>query len=134
MDLKRNEIGLLILRLTLGILMLFHGVAKLMGGAGYIAGMLSEMGIPGFIGYGVIVGEIVAPLLIIVGYRTRLAAIVYAINMLVAILMMHANDLFSINDHGGWAVELAGLYFFGAVALIFTGAGKLAVSTKNNWD
>ena len=134
MDLKRNEIGLLILRLTLGILMLFHGVAKLMGGAGYIAGMLSEMGLPGSLGYGVIVGEVIAPLLIIIGFRTRLAAFVYAINMVVAILMVHANDLFSINDHGGWAVELAGLYLFGAVALIFTGAGKLAVSTKNRWD
>lgn len=134
METKKNDIGLLILRLSLGILMLFHGYGKIMGGAGYIAGMMAENGMPGFIAYGVIIGEVIAPLLIIAGFRTRLAAIVYAFNMLVAILMVHSGQVFSLTEHGGWAIELPGLYLFGAIALIFTGAGKLAVSSKNKWD
>jgi putative oxidoreductase len=40
----------------------------------------------------------------------------------------------TLNEYGGWAVELLGLYLLGAVALFFTGAGKFAVSSSNSWD
>jgi len=131
---KNNDLGLLILRITLGILMLLHGISKLSGGLEFIQSMLMEKGIPGFIGYGVLIGEVLAPLAIIVGYRTRIASIIFAINCLVAITLVHLNDLFTISKHGGWAVELIGLYLFVAVALFFTVAGKYAVSSHNNWD
>ncbi|MCG8579256.1 MAG: DoxX family protein [Bacteroidales bacterium] len=131
---KRNvDFGLLVLRLSVGILMLFHGLAKL-SGLGFIKGMLTEAGLPAFIAYGVYLGEIVAPLLIIIGFRTRLASVVYIINVLVAILLVHAKDIFTLNQHGGWGIELLGLYFFGAVALFFTGAGRLSVSSGQKWD
>ncbi|SHH65412.1 DoxX family protein [Flavobacterium defluvii] len=131
---KNNDFGLLILRITIGLLMLLHGISKFSGGLEFISGMLIEKGLPGFFAYGVIIGEVLAPILIVIGFRTRIAALIYAFNCLVAVLMVHSQDIFKISDHGGWELELLGLYFFTAVALFFTGGGKFAVSKNNNWD
>jgi len=126
--------GLLLLRLTLGVLMLFHGVSKLMNGIDGISGMLANRGIPGFLAYGVFIGEIIAPVLLIIGYRTRLAALIFAVNMLVAVLLAHSNDIFTLSKSGGWAIELIGLYFFGALTLGLTGGGRFSLSARSWWD
>ena len=133
---KQNNLNLafLILRVVLGVLMLLHGISKLSHGVDGIGNMLSEKGLPSFISYGVLIGQVVAPFLLIIGYRTKLAAIVFAFTMLVAVFLAHSDEIFSLNNHGGWALELQGMYFFGAVVLIFTGAGKYALSKKNKWD
>jgi len=131
---KNNDLGLLILRISVSVLMLLHGISKFSGGLEFIKSMLVEKGLPDFIAYGVIVGEVVAPIAILIGFRTRIAAAIYAFNCLVAILMVHSADIFAMADHGGWALELLGLYFFGALALFFTGAGNIAVSKTNKWD
>lgn len=133
--LDRNiDLGILVLRLSIGGLMLMHGVAKLIHGAGGIEQMLEASGLPPFIAYGVYVGEIIAPLLIILGLATRGAAAVFAFNMIVAVAMAHAGDILSLSATGGWMIELQALYFFGALALIFTGGGNYAVSKKYLWD
>lgn len=131
---KNNDLGLLVLRITIGILMLLHGISKFGGGLEFISGMLVEKGLPGFVAYGVLVGEILAPILLIVGFRTRIAALIFAFNCLVAVLIAHSADIFKMSDHGGWELELLGLYFFTAVALFFTGGGQYAVSKNSNWD
>ncbi|MBE1851196.1 DoxX family protein, partial [Escherichia coli] len=69
-----HDTGLLLLRLTFGILMLFHGVAKIEHGVNWIVSILQAVGLPGFIAYGVYIGEVVAPVLIILGIFTRPAA------------------------------------------------------------
>jgi putative oxidoreductase len=130
---KNTDIGLLLLRIGVGLLMLLHGIAKL-GDVTFIAGMLSEKGLPPIIAYGVYITEIVAPLLILVGYRTRLAAAVYAFGALFALFLVHTEQIFSLNENGGWAIELLGLYLFGSLALFFTGGGKIAISSSNKWD
>ncbi len=130
---KNADIGLLILRITVGALLLLHGIGKLAGISG-IEGMLSSSGLPSFLAYGVYITEIVAPLLILIGYRTRLAAAVCVFGMLTALFLAHSGDIFSLNEHGGWAVELPGLYMFGALTLFFTGGGKYAVSNSEQWD
>lgn len=131
---KNQNTGLLILRLSLGILMLLHGIAKLSHGVNGIKGMLADKGIPEFIAYGVYIGEVIAPILLIIGFRTRIAALAFAVTMLIALLLVHSNDIFSLGRAGGWAAELIGLYIFGAIALFFTGAGKYALSSSNKWD
>lgn len=133
---KQNNlnVALLILRGVLGLLMLFHGIAKLNHGVDGIGNMLAEKGIPSFVAYGVIIGEVVAPILMIIGYRTKLAAMVFSFTMLVAVLLAHSGDIFKLTEHGSWGIELQGLYFFGGVVLILTGAGKYAVSSRNKWD
>jgi len=122
------------LRLSLGVLMLFHGVAKIERGVGGIQKLLERHELPGFLAYAVFIGEIVAPLMLLLGYRTRIAAVLFAITMVVAAWLGHPDEILALNKNGAWALELIGLYFFGALALLFTGAGKFAVSTKSKWD
>lgn len=130
---KNLNLGILLIRISVGLLMLLHGVAKLKG-ISFIEGMLTSKGLPAFLAYGVYLTEIIAPVLILIGFRTRLASVAYTIGILFAILLVHSSDVFTLNDHGGWGIELLGLYLFGALALFFTGAGNYALSTKNKWD
>jgi len=131
---KNQNLGLLILRLALGILMLFHGISKLINGIDGIENMLDDQGIPGFFAFGVYLGEIVAPLLLVVGYRTKIAALLLFANMLVILFIAHPNELLTLNNHGAWSLELPGLYLLGSLALIFTGGGQYALSSGNRWD
>lgn len=132
---QNKDLGLLILRLSVGLLMLPHGIHKLLnsGALGYIQSLLEAKGLPAFISYGVFVGEIVAPLLIVIGFRTRISALVLAATGLM-ILFLGYDNLFALTQYGGWVAELAGLFLFGALSLAFTGGGKYALSTNNQWD
>ncbi len=129
-----EDTGKLLLRVTLGGLMLFHGIAKLILGTKGIENMLVSKGIPSFIAYGVHIGEVLAPILIIIGFRTKLAAIIFAFNMLVATLLVHSEDIFKLTEHGGWAIELQALYFFGSICIFLLGAGNYSLSNSNRWD
>lgn len=132
---KRNiDLGLLIFRLTLGILMFMHGLHKLINGVDGIKGMLAGYGLPEFLAYGVHLGETIAALMIIIGYRTRLAAVAFTIVMVVAFLMAHMDPLFALGKSGAWLHEGIALFLFGGLGLIFTGGGKYAVSSTHNWD
>lgn len=130
---KNTSLGLLILRIALGVLMLLHGIAKI-GNTSFIGGMLTEKGLPSFLSYGVYITEIVAPILILVGFRTRLSAAVYVFGALFALFLVHAAQLFLLNQNGGWELELLGLYIAGGITLFFTGGGKIAISSTNQWD
>lgn len=130
---KNINLGLLILRLPIGGLMLLHGIAKFGHTAG-IGGMLTEKGLPSFLSYGVYITEVLAPILILIGFRTRLASAVYVFGALFALFLAHSSELFELSEHGGWKLELLGLYIFGGLALFFTGGGKFAASTTNKWD
>jgi putative oxidoreductase len=119
--------GKLVLRVILAILLLFHGVSKLIGGVGFITGMLEKAGLPGVFGYLVYIGEVIAPLMILFGVFTRAAALVVVINMIVALLLVHTGQFFTLNEQGGWALELQGMYLGGAIAVALLGAGRYSV-------
>ena len=124
-----------LLRISVAGLLLLHGIAKLRHGVSGIEGILTARGLPGFIAYGVFIGEVLAPLLVIVGYKTRLAALVMAINMVVATFLAHAGDLLSLNKGGGWAVELQALYLVGSICIALLGSGRYAISRGvGRWD
>jgi putative oxidoreductase len=122
------DTGKLIVRLSVGGLMLFHGVAKIMHPASldFIGGMLSANSLPGFLAYGVYIGEVLAPLMVIAGYQSRVGGLLMAINMLVALFLAHSGDIFSLSQHGGWAIELQMFYLLSSVAVVFLGSGRLA--------
>jgi putative oxidoreductase len=103
-----SDTGKLILRSSVGGLMLFHGVSKLMhpGSLDFIAGMLAGYSLPAILAYGVYIGEVLAPLMVIVGYKARLGGLLMAVNMLFALGLAHTGDFFSLSEHGGWMVEL----------------------------
>lgn len=126
---RNSDLGLLLLRLTVGGLMLFHGVHKLIYGVSFIEGMLQGLGLPGFIAYFSLAAELLASILIVIGAWTRVAAVVMVGNMAVAILMAHLPVIFSVDlATGGWAIELPMLYLLGAAVLCFTGGGKYALT------
>ena len=122
-----DDAGKLLLRLLLSILILFHGVSKLIGGVGFIGGMLAKAGLPAGLGYLVYIGEVIAPLLILFGVFTRAAALVVVVNMLVALMLVHTRQFFTLNDTGGWALELQGMYLGAAVTVALLGAGRYSV-------
>ncbi len=132
---KSNALGLLLLRVTLGSMMLFHGIGKVLHGVDGIVEGLHSHGLPGFIAYGVYVGEVLAPLLLIIGLYTRPAAWILAFNMLVAVALAHSADVLRLTENGTWPLELQAFYFFGAVAVALMGPGKWSVSkAKGRWD
>ena len=124
-----DALGKLVLRLTVGILMLFHGAAKIMhpGTVDYIGGVLSNAGLPSFLAYGVYLGEVIAPLMLILGIYSRYAAMIDVVNMLFAIGLIHSGEIFLLTDQGGWRLELQGFYLFGAIAIMFLGSGSQAI-------
>jgi len=122
-----EDTGKLILRVSLGVMILLHGIAKIMGGVDGIVGMVGKTGLPAAFGYLVYVGEVLAPLLLIVGLWTRLAALVVVINMVVAVVLAHMGELFTLNKQGGWALELQGMFLFTAIAVVLLGAGRFSV-------
>ena len=124
------DAGRLVLRVVLGVLVLLHGSSKLPGPPAMITGMLAQHGLPAFFAYGVYLGEIVAPALVILGLWTRPAALVMAINMIAAIALVHAGDLFSLGKQGGYALELQAMYLFGAIAVALLGAGRFSIGGR----
>lgn len=130
-----EDMGKLLLRAVLAILILMHGLAKIFNGIGGISGMVGKFGLPPEFAYLVYVGEVLAPLLVLIGLMTRPAALVIAINMVFAVALAHMGDLFSITKTGGWALELQGMFFIAAVAVALLGAGRYSVGgSSGRWN
>lgn len=131
-----EDVGKVLLRVTVAVLLLFHGVAKIQNGIAWMAGMLQQYHIPAFVGYGVYVGEVVAPILLILGILTRPAALVIAFDMVMAILLAQRDKFFARNPQGGaWGVEIEMFFLLTAVAVFFLGSGRYAVSRgRGRWD
>ncbi len=124
------NVGKLMLRLSLGVLMLFHGWHKVQVGIVWIKKLVLKMGLPEFIAYGVYLGEVVAPIFIILGLFTRINSAIYAINMAFVIYAFHLGNIFAINNYGGLKAELPLIFLFGALALMFMGPGKISFDKK----
>lgn len=129
---KPIDTAILILRLSSSLMLLLHGIKKIGTGVSGIGGRLVDRGLPDWIAWGVYLGEVVAPLMVLLGFRTRLAAFVMAVNMVMAVYIAHPDDLLKLTKTGAWAIELQALYFFAALVLIFTGGGKYAIS-RHKW-
>ncbi|PAF41476.1 DoxX family protein [Helicobacter sp. 11S03491-1] len=126
-----EDIGKLILRLNIGILMLFHGIFKIIDGINGVSGLIEGMGLPAWISYGVFLGEVLAPIMLIIGFRVKIASILIIFTMLMAIFALTSGNIFILNEKsGGWIVELQGLYLFGALAIMFLGSGRFALDIK----
>jgi len=117
-----TDIGKLILRVGFGGMMLSHGIPKLMmlfngGGANF----------PDPIGIGgtatlilAVIAEVICPILIMIGYKTKLAAILPVITMLVAAFVVHGDDPWGKK-------EFALVYGLGFLVAGLIGNGKYAI-------
>ena len=130
------DIGKLILRLSVAVLMAFHGVSKLRHGVAWMAKPLEAHHLPAWLAYGVYVAEVVVPILLIVGIFTRPAALVLVFEMLMAMFLVLGPKTFAIDRQtGALGAELQLLYLFSALAIAFLGSGRFALSKgRGRWD
>ena len=126
----QQDAARLILRITLGVLILLHGIAKIRGGVGGIEGMLEARGLPGVLAFGAFIGEVLAPLMVIAGWHARIGAALVAVNMLFAIFLVHMGEIFALGPQGGSAIELQLMFLFTAVAIALLGPGRFSVNQK----
>ncbi|SNS75517.1 putative oxidoreductase [Ekhidna lutea] len=111
----------LILRLSVGSMMLTHGWGKfnkLISGDLSFADPIGVGEAPTLIL--AVLAEFISPILLIVGYKTRLATVLPALTMLVAAFVIHADDPWGRQ-------EFPLLYFFGFATIYLLGSGKYSL-------
>lgn len=121
------DTALLMLRVVFAVLFLLHGIAKIQGGVGWMEGLLQSHGLPAFLRYGVFLGEVLAPVLVIVGLFTRPAAALISVTMIFALWLVHFPNDFVMKDNGGLQIELQLLFLFLGVFFSLVGAGRLSL-------
>jgi putative oxidoreductase len=113
--------SLLLLRLSLGGLMIPHGYKKLMRFAAKSSGFDDPFGIGGPASMSLVIfAEFFCAIFIVLGLMTRLATIPLIIAMSVALFIAHKGQLFGDGEH-------AALYLSGYIVLLFTGPGKISL-------
>jgi len=125
-----DDLGKLVLRVTLGVLILLHGAFKLQHGVSMLEPMLANHGLPSWVAYGAYLGEVLGPLLLILGLFARTGAFLVFANMVFAIFLVHTGDLLTLNKQGGWTLELQAMFLFTAFALMFMSPGRYAITKK----
>ncbi len=120
---KLQPLGLLALRMVVGIIMTLHGWQKIHGGPSHFVQTVSGLGLPGWLAYIAIAAEFLGGLLLIAGFATRIASLFILIDMLVAITKVHLHN--GLIGQGGYQfpLTLATVCF----ALMFFGAGAISV-------
>jgi len=120
--------GKLILRVMTGGLLLFHGIDKVLHGIGFIESMMRVEGLPREVAFGVYIGEVLAPLMLLLGWRSRWWAGIIVVNMAAAIYLVHLKSIVALGAQGSWALETPIFFLLGALAIVFLGSGKYAIS------
>ena len=132
---SRDDLGKLLLRVMVGVLILLHGIAKIRYGIGGIERMLIANNMPGFLAWGVYIGEVIAPVLMILGFYARAGGLIVAMNMVIALLLAHSNQIGSFNAQGIWALELQGMFLIGALTVGLIGAGRYSLGGESGpWN
>ena len=126
-----DDAGKLLLRLTIGILLLMHGLFKLANGIDSVTAAVQAQGWPTWLAFGVLIGEVVAPSLLIIGVLTRVGALLIVVNMGLAIYLRHASEILTLTKTGGWALELQGMFLLGALVVVLLGAGRFSLGGSN---
>lgn len=130
-----GDVGRLILRLSVGGLLLLHGIKKLSKGIAPIADQFVSRGLPAVLSNAVFLGEILGPALVIAGIASRVGGALIAATMIVAVWLMHLDDVTHLGRSGGWALELQALYFVGGVCIMLLGSGRYGVMRgRGSWD
>ncbi|MBN6065982.1 DoxX family protein [Aggregatibacter actinomycetemcomitans] len=121
------ELAKLILRVGFAVLFLLHGVHKLKTGVDFVGSKFMEFGLPASLAYLAYLAEVVAPILMILGLYTRIAAFVAAGGAVVIMILMHSADFFTLTKVGSWSAEGIATFLFAFVAVMLLGSGKYAL-------
>jgi putative oxidoreductase len=120
----KTHVGLAVLRIASSALLLTHGIPKLqklLSGNFEFADPIGIGATPSL--FLMVLAEFLCPLLIIIGFKTRWAAIPPAIAMAVAALIHHSADPFGVNEQ-----PLLFLVIF--VSIILLGPGKYSIDKR----
>jgi putative oxidoreductase len=126
-----DDAGKLLLRLLVGGLLILHGIHKIITGPGGIEGMVASTGVPGFFGWAVYLGEVLGPVLVLIGFYSRIGGLLILVNMIVAVLIAFGGHVWALNSHGGWIIELEAFYGLCGLAVALLGAGRFSVGGIN---
>ncbi|MCZ2223949.1 MAG: DoxX family protein [Chitinophagales bacterium] len=126
------DISLLLLRLVTGALFLPHGIAKIMRGFGGVKAMLANKGLPEILWVGTFLGEVIAPVCLILGLFSRISGLLIAGVMVFAVILTEGSNAFTTGGSGGFIGELNFLYFTNGILFFIMGAGKYSLSIKSN--
>ncbi|WP_157956895.1 DoxX family membrane protein [Salinicola aestuarinus] len=129
LPLDKDDIGRLALRLGLGLTLLLHGLAKLTTPSllTAIAHTLETAGLPAFLAYATLIAEIGGSLMILLGWRARLGALLVAAEIAAAIALVPLSQVLSLRSNGGWTLELPAMLLAGAAVIVLLGSGRLAL-------
>jgi len=123
-----DDLGKLIARLSVSVLLLFHGVYKLLNGIDPIKHMISGHHWPPSLAYGVYLGELLGPVLVTVGLFSRVGGALIVMNMLVAVYLSEMHSLLAVKPGGGYALELEVFYLIGGLCVVLSGAGRFSLA------
>ena len=118
----------LIGRIFISLIFLVAGVGKILNYEGTI-GYMESFGVPGYLLIPAIIIEILLPLLIIIGYKTKLAAIVLALFAALLAIIFHtdfSNQMQLMSFLKNFAI--AG----GFLIIFIRGAGKYSIDQQFN--
>jgi putative oxidoreductase len=127
--------AMLILRLALGAIMVAHGAQKLFGwfggpGPEGFLGWMGSMGVPAAIGWLAIVAEFFGGIAVLLGAFARVGALMFAVNMLVAMFAVHAPHGFFMGGESGSGIEFTLMLLAASLAIVIAGPGRYALAPE----
>lgn len=126
------DLGLLILRATLGVIFLTHGWPKLMNGASGTAGFFETLGIPLPVvtAWLVTLLEVFGGLALILGLFVPVVGILFIIHMMVGIVLVHLPEGWFVVGPGTGGAEFNVLLIAGLLALLLAGSGRPSLDER----
>ena len=120
----KSDIGLAVLRILPSAFLLSHGIPKLqklLSGDFEFADPIGIGATPSL--FLAVIGEVICPILVIIGYKTRWATLPILILMVVAAFIVHGSDPFGRK-------ELALLYLVCFAVIMLLGPGRYSIDKK----
>jgi putative oxidoreductase len=125
-----DDLSKLFLRLSVGGMMLFHGVHTLLTGLDPVKTILTAHRLPDALAYATYFGEIVGPVLVLLGLFPRIGAALIALEVVALIALAGLPQLIAVVPDGAYGLEVETLYLFGALAIAFGGGGKWSLTRR----
>lgn len=126
------DLGLALLRVTLGVIFVTHGLPKIMGGVGGFEGMLAEMGVPlaGIMAWVVTLLEVGGGLALIAGFLVTAFSLLLSFHMLMGIFLVHLSNGWYVVGPGSGGAEFNVLLIAGLLTLVLAGPGAAALDAR----
>jgi putative oxidoreductase len=123
-----DDLSKFFLRLGVGGMMLFRGIHTLLTGLDPIKAMLSAHGLPDGLAYAAYFGEVVGPVLVLLGIFTRAGAGLIALEVVALMVLGGVAPFITLSPDGAYGLEVEALYLLGAIAIFAGGGGKWGLS------